>query len=87
MLQGDHAHPEIPGILRAEFVRGAGPVVVAPGFERHIGAFASNYRAVVLPLSAARRDRFWVRSIAADLVSYRARPFEFDCSRPPEPAW
>ena len=67
VLQGDRAHPEIPGILRAELVRVTGPLVVAPGLEHHIGPLAERYSAEVRPSSATRFDRTWVRNAPADL--------------------
>ena len=67
MLRGDPAHEEIPGIVRAEQIRITGPLVVAPGCEASIAPLARRYGVEVLPSSAARFDRFWVRSVPADL--------------------
>jgi len=73
ILQGDHAHPEIPGILRAERIRVTGPLVVAPGREYNIRMLARHYGVEVLPSSAERFDRFWVRSVPADLAARAGR--------------
>jgi hypothetical protein len=74
VLQGDHAHREIPGILRAELVRVAGPLVVAPGYEAHISPLARRYGAEVLPSSASCLSPEWVRTVPADLgVDVRRR--------------
>lgn len=67
ILQGDHAHREIPGIRRAELIRVTGPLVVAPGYGSHIGPLAGRYGAEVMPSSAAAFDRHWVKAVPADL--------------------
>jgi hypothetical protein len=74
VLQGDHAHPEIPGILRAEYIRVHGPLVAAPGYEAHIVPLARRYGAEVLPSSARRFSPEWVQTVPADLgVDVRRR--------------
>jgi hypothetical protein len=73
VLQGDHAHPEIPGILRAELIRVVGPLVVAPGYEHHAQALADRYDVEVRSSTAGPFSRFWVRNVPADLGDVAAR--------------
>lgn len=67
ILRGDRAHKEIPGIFRAELIRVTGPLVVAPGYDAHVGPLARRYGVGVIPSSAGRLSREWVRSVPADL--------------------
>jgi len=62
---GDRAHPEIPGILRAQHARVAGPLVLAPRYEQHAALLATPYGVQVLRSSAAT---------AAPWVGSRLRP-------------
>lgn len=67
ILAGDPKHPEIPGIRRAERIRLAGPVVIAPGYGEHVSAFAGMYGVQARLSSARHLDRSWVKNIPADL--------------------
>lgn len=66
ILRGDHAHPEIPGILRAELVAITGPLILMPGLPAagaHVRALADRYGAEVIEGTGERWSRTWVRSV------------------------
>lgn len=75
ILRGDHAHPEIPGILRAERTRVTGPLIVAPdlGTDGHVQALAARYGCDVRLSSAGSGHPIsWLRSAAADIAAIMA---------------
>ncbi len=72
ILRGDPKHPEIPNILRAQQIRIAGPLIVAPGdgAEHHVWALAERYHVDDVRLSsAARFGPGWLQKVPADLAA------------------
>jgi hypothetical protein len=65
ILQGDHAHPEIPGILRAERTAITGPLYVMPGLGDHVQPLAGRYGCDVRLAGGQPWRRSWVRSVPA----------------------
>ncbi len=71
ILQGDPKHPEIPNIRRAEQIRVAGPLIVAPvdGAGDHVRALAGRYHVDDVRLSSAGDMWSWLRKVPADLAA------------------
>ena len=68
VVTGDSAHPEIPGVLRAQRVTVTGPLITAPGLTRPgLDWLAARYGVPVRP-SSARHWRGWVRAVPADVA-------------------